>query len=218
MSSSTIDVDQPDWPSILRGVQDNLADRIHTSLPGIVKSYDVATQTCTVQLAVQLQGQNVPPLSDVPVCWPGGAAGFLHVPLAAGDTVMVLFAESDFSGWWSSGTVRAPMVLSRHGLHAVAIPGLRRDAAPLAVTGGHVTLAATAMLHLGADAATAFVALASLVDAQLNALRAAITAAKVLESAASGLGGMGFLDTQLNSPLSIPPWPSSVAATKVKAT
>lgn len=140
-------------------MQDSLAARIHTSLPAIVKSYDVATQVATVQLAVQLRGHSVPPLSDVPVCWPGGAAGFVHVPLAAGDTVLVVFTEEDFSGWHATGSVSAPRVLARHGLHAVAIPGLRRAATPLDVTGGHVTVGAASELRLGSDSASDPVAL-----------------------------------------------------------
>lgn len=168
--SDPTDIDLPDWPAILRGVQDQVQARIHTALPGKIRSYDVATQTAEVELVVQLGGEPVPPLADVPVCWPGGAAGFLHVPLAAGDTVMVLFAEEDFSKWFDTGSVSAPASLARHGLHAVAIPGLRRAATPLTVTAGHVTLAATDELRLGSDAATAFVALATLVDARLAAI------------------------------------------------
>ena len=148
------EVDQPSWPEIIRAIQAQTQAAIHTALPGIVKSYDTATQTATVQLSVQLQGVSVPPLPDVPVAWPGGAAGFLHVPLTAGDPVLVVFAEEDFSRWWTTGSVSSPAVLARHGLHAMAIPGLRRAAAPLAVTGGHVTLAATSALHLGSDTAT----------------------------------------------------------------
>ncbi len=153
------DIDEPDWAAILRGVQTNLQQRIHTSLPGVIRSYDVTTQTADVQLAVQLSGHNVPPLSQVPVMWPGGAAGGLHIPLAAGDTVLVVFAEEDFSRWLSTGSVSAPAVLARHGLHAIAIPGKLRT--PATVTGGHVTLAATGStaVHLGSDGATDAIAL-----------------------------------------------------------
>ncbi len=169
--SGPTDIDEPDWGTILRAVQTDLQQKIHTSLPGIVRAYDVATQTATIQLAVQLQGNNVPPLGPgIPVCWPGGAAGFLHVPLAVGDSVLVVFAEEDPSGWLDTGSVSAPRVLARHGLHAVAIPGLRRPATPLAVTGGHVTLGATSEVRLGSDGATDPVALKSLVEAAIQDL------------------------------------------------
>jgi hypothetical protein len=198
---------QPSWPEILDALQARTQRAIHTALPGTVKSYDVATQVATVQLVVQLEGVTVPPLADVPVCWPGGAAGFLHVPLAAGDPVLVVFAEEDFSRWWDTGSISAPTVLARHGLHAIAIPGLRRAAAPHSVTGGHVTLAATSELRLGSDAASAFVALANLVDARLSAIVSAFNS-HTHPTAAAGPPSVPTL------PMSSP---ASVAATKVKA-
>lgn len=212
-------INDPDWPEILRAVQAQLQDQLHTSCPGIVKAYDVATQTAKVQLAVQMKGTDgemttVPVLEDVPVVWPGGAQGHLHIPLAAGDTVMVVFGESDFGGWWETGSVSAPKSLARHDLNAVAIPGCRRAAAPLSVTGGHVTLAATSMLHLGTDTATAFVALANLVDARLATIQAAFDAHVHITTATVGA-------TPTPGVIASPAPPigplATVAATKVKA-
>lgn len=208
---SDTDIDTPDWPEIIRALQAQVQSRIHTALPAVIKSYDSSTQTATVELAVQLKGSKVPPLADVPVCWPGGAQGFLHIPLEAGDTCMVVFAEEDFSKWWESGSVSAPAVLERHGLHAMAIPGLRRAAMPQVTGDGRVTLAATDELRLGSDGATQYVALASLVAAQLTALKSAISGAAVV----AGDGGAAF-KTNLIAALSS--WPATVAATKVKAT
>jgi hypothetical protein len=195
--SGPSEVDQPEWPELLRAVQDNLADRIHTSLPAIVREYDVATQTATVELAVQLLGQNVPPLPEVPVMWPGGAAGFVHVPLTAGDTVLVVFSENDYSGWWATGSVSAPRVLARHGLHAVAIPGLRRAAAPLSVSSGHVTVGAASEVHLGSDGASDPVALKSLVEGALSDLfDGIITAAAAITAPGGGPAFVTALNTQ----------------------
>lgn len=166
---------QPSWPAILQGVIDKAQRNIHTALPGIVRAYSVAEQTATVQLAVQVDSETVAPLLEVPVCWLGGAAGFLHVPLAAGDTVLVVFCEEDYAKWWVSGSVSAPEVLQRHGLHAIAIPGLHRTG--VAATAGHVTLAAQSAVHLGGDGATDPVALKSLVEGALLDLLDGIIAA-----------------------------------------
>lgn len=209
MSIDTV-IDEPEWPDILRALQVQVQDRIHTALPGIVKGYDPTLQVAKIQLAVQLHGVNVPPLVDVPVCHPGGAAGVLHIPLLPGDTVMVLFAEQDFSRWWSTGSVSPPAFFRRHGFYAVAIPGLRRSSAAAPVSGGHVTLQTSTHIRLGDDSASAFVALASLVTAELNTLKSAISSAPVV----AGDGGASF-KAALVSALSS--WPSSVAATKVKA-
>lgn len=162
------EVSTPSWPEILRACQDQLASQVHTSLPGIIQSYSSTTQTCSVQLAVQLDGVTVPALDDVHVVWPGGAAGFLHVPLTAGDTVLVIFTEEDHSRWSLTGGVSAPAVLARHGLHAVAIPGFRPATAPLTVTGGHTTL--SGQLHLGTDGASDPVALKSRVETAISNL------------------------------------------------
>ncbi len=200
------DVDLPSWPDILRACQNQLADRIHTALPGICLSYDVTTQTATVQLAVQLRGETVPALADVPVVHPGGAAAFLHIPLATNDTVLVVFSEEDFGPWLVSGSVSAPAVLARHGLHAVAIPGLRRT--PLAVTSGHASLVASE-LRLGTDTAANFVALANLVDARISALVTYINT-HVHSGVTTGPGTSGAPGAPLASQ-------ASVAATQVKA-
>jgi hypothetical protein len=199
----------PSWPEIIRALQKQVQSQIHTSLPGKVRSYDVTTQTAEVELLVQLDGVEVPPLADVPVIWPGGSAGFLHVPLAANDTVMVVFAEEDFAKWYDTGSVSAPATLARHGLHAVAIPGLRRAAAPLTVTGGHVTLGATSELRLGSDAASVYVALATLVDARFAALVSYINT-HTHTGVTTGPGVSGV-------PAPLLAAQASVAATKVKA-
>lgn len=213
--SAFSDINEPEWPEILRGVQDSLAARIHTALPAIVKSYDSTTQTASVQLAVQLRGNNVPPLSDVPVAWPGGAAGFVHVPLAAGDTVLVIFTEEDFSRWYTTGSVSAPAVLARHGLHAVAIPGLRHAGAPFAATSGHVTVAATSELRLGSDTATAAVVLQTSPAAWKTAFDAWATA---LPATAAPLTDTAFKAAMvaLGNALTSAGWPGDFNATKVK--
>ncbi|MES2384539.1 MAG: Gp138 family membrane-puncturing spike protein [Pseudomonadota bacterium] len=209
------DIDEPSWAEILRGVQDSLAARIHTSLPGIVKAYDASTQTATIQLAVQLRGHSVPPLADVPVAWPGGAAGFFHAPLAAGDTVLVVFTEEDFSAWSASGSVSAPAVLARHGLHAVAIPGLRRPGAALAVTGGHVTVGAASEVRLGSDGASDPVALKSLVEGAVKDLLNGIISAAGSVTAPGGgpafVAALNLFKTSYELAL-------QVGADKVKAT
>lgn len=203
------DVDEPDWPSILRGVQDKLQARLHTALPGIVKTYNSATQRADVLPAVQVDGVTLPLLPDVPVAWPGGAAGFLHVPLAAGDTVMLLFSEEDFSQWHVTGSVSAPAVLQRHGLHAIAIPGLRSAKAPFGATEGHVTLAGTSEVRLGSDVATAAVALNPAVAANYTQLKSALDTV---------VGKLNALDPTATAAwdAAMVGWPVSAAATKVK--
>jgi hypothetical protein len=67
----------------------------------------------------------------VPVLWPRGGGMMLHMPLAAGDCVLLVFCEADFSPWRLSGSAQAPALLKRHGLYAYAIPGAAPDTKPL---------------------------------------------------------------------------------------
>lgn len=96
----------------------------------------------------------------------------------------------------------------RHGLPGVTVkvtPGAR---VLLGFDGGDPRQPYAALWHEGsvlevAIGGTLPVAIAQLVDAQLNALRTAITAAAATEAGASGLGGMTALDGNLAS------WPLS---------
>lgn len=170
---------QPNLADLLRAAIDRRQRQLHTALPGVVDSYDATTQTASVSLSVQLETaeggtfERVPSLADVPVVWPGGAVGFFHGDLSAGDPVMCIFSEADFGGWLATGSVLPPDFQRRHGLNGVAVPGLRRE--PLPVTGGHVTIGGSE-LRLGSDTAANFVALANLVDAHLTTIQAAYDA------------------------------------------
>ena len=118
---------------------------LHVALPGVVRSYDNATQTAEIEPGVQRvilaedeeEGEDTPEglpiLPAVLVLWPRAGSFFLHFPLVAGDSVMLLFSESDINEWRKSGGVVDPGVPARHGLSgAVAIPGMYPQGSPIA--------------------------------------------------------------------------------------
>lgn len=191
---------EPSWNETLDRVINARLRSVHTSLPGTIRSYDADEQTAQVELAVQIEGpggayERCPPLADVPVLHPGA--------WAAGDRCLVVFAEEDPSKWWATGSVEAPAVQQRHGLHATCI-----------------------VMVEGTNNAAQFVALANLVDLRLAQMAAAIGIAAQAEATASGLGGMTALAGALAIPpgVGVPPpppdapWPDgSVASVKVKA-
>jgi hypothetical protein len=74
-----------------------------------------------------------------------------------------------------------------------------------------VALPVSSLLHLGAVSGADFVALSGLVEAQLTALKSAISATVI----APNDGGASFKTTLLAA---LSAWPASTAATKVKAT
>ncbi len=96
---------------------------VHTAMVGEIRSYSEAKQTAEVTLAVHLESadgvfEEVSPLADVPVAWPGA--------WSAGDSCLLVFCEESFAKWFATGSVEPPEVLRRHGLHAVCIPLVAR--------------------------------------------------------------------------------------------
>ena len=235
-----IDVTQADDdrdPTIVEGVQavvqGERADQ-RTAIPATVQSYNLATQRATVQAGVQLQLLNgttisEPVFADVPVMWPSAGGYSIHAPLAAGDEVLVVFAERSIDEWLAAGGYNRVAGDTRRfsAQDAIAIPGLRsapnalpanaRPAGAVCVaaadgavrmeirTGGVVTIFASEV-RLGDDTATAL-ALANLVDSRLASIKTAYDTHTHV-SAAPG------------SPTAVPvpliPTLASVAATKAK--
>lgn len=133
----------------LSAILESHALDLHVALPGTVRSYDAGAQTAEIELGVQRvlpaedeedeedTPESLPILQSVPVAWPRGGSCFLHWPLAAGDTGLVVFCESDLSAWRESGGVVDPGVALRHGLSgAVFHPGLHVRGAPNASADG----------------------------------------------------------------------------------
>lgn len=114
---------QPSWPEVLDTVLTSRLRSVHTAMLGEIRSYSEADQTAEVMLAVELEATSgvfeaAPPLSDVPVLWPGA--------WSAGDSCLLVFCEESFAKWFETGSVEPPEVLRRHGLHAVCIPLVAR--------------------------------------------------------------------------------------------
>jgi hypothetical protein len=100
-------------PSVLAQILETRAAQTWTALPGIVRSYDAATQLASVQPAVQdfetgedgeRTDKTLPVIPDVPVAWPGGSG-------------------LDPSVWHRTGSVSKAADLGRHvPAHAFAVP------------------------------------------------------------------------------------------------
>jgi hypothetical protein len=130
----------PTLPDVIEAAVSRRLSGTHTAILGEMTSYDAAAFTCGAKLCAKINGQEVPDLADVPVVIPGA--------WAAGDSVLLVFSEEDFSGWFASGVVQAAPSKRRHGLYAVAVPLIARE-----------------------GQAVQFVALANLVDARLETIR-----------------------------------------------
>lgn len=155
---------------------------LHTACVGNIVSYSEDTQRATVRLGVAIDGVAVDDIHECPVTMPGA--------WPEGHPVLCVFCEQDISGWVAngySGPAAQPAVSRRHGYYPIAVP-------LAALPGEQVD----------------FVAIASKIDEQLNALKDAISNAVP-----------GFQDggTALQSGIvaALATWPGSVASSALKA-
>jgi hypothetical protein len=66
-----------------------------------------------------------PVIVDVPVVWPRGGGGQLHMPLRAGDGVLLVFSDKSLDAWMSTGGESTPSDDRFCDLSdAIALPGL----------------------------------------------------------------------------------------------
>lgn len=93
----------------------------HTSLPGIIKSFDPATNTATVQPAIRAVFEDgpvdLPLLVDVPVVCLGGGNFVQTFPIQPDDEVVLIFSERAIDFWWDRGGVQEA---AEHRLHDIS--------------------------------------------------------------------------------------------------
>jgi len=118
------------------GVENRIKD-LHTSMPGIIVSFDAATQTATVQPAIRrvfitrdetiqiLSPTDLPVLINVPIIYPRGGGFSLTFPVAVDDECLIVFCERSIDNWHTNGGINDPLARRFHALSdAVAHVGL----------------------------------------------------------------------------------------------
>lgn len=215
--------DEPTTAS--KGLAASAVARVNVALPGRVVSYDRAQQRANVELDILIPrrdrdgavtyGERVK-IPNVPVAWLNGAGGALTIDLEEGDIGMVRFCDRSIDEWLLTGgqDIEVADYLRRHDFNDAVFEPVARpfvDALPSSAWAAGAAVLSGDDVRLGSSAATAYVALASLVDARLSALEAVFSA----WVPAAGDGG-AVLKNALTALISTG-WPASVAATKVKA-
>ena len=118
--------------AITDAIQRRLVD-IHTSMPGIVESYDKTNQVADVTIAMnrtKIDGTSVPAikLPNVRVRFEKTQDAAITHPLKKGDEVLLIFNERDVDAWRGNGTIGTPQTNRRFSLSdVVAIPGYCSD-------------------------------------------------------------------------------------------
>ncbi len=119
---------------VLERFLDAREDELSVAMPGEVVRYDAEAQTADVRPLIHraLPRADAAPVREplpivraVPVCWPRAGRWYVHMPLAAGDTVLLVCCDRDPSRWRRTGQPSDPIDTRTHHLaHAVAIPGV----------------------------------------------------------------------------------------------
>jgi hypothetical protein len=122
--------------NIKQGVESRLKD-LHTSMPGIIESFDADTQLASIQPAIRrifitrdgdteiLTPSDLPILINVPVIFPRGGGFSLTFPVKKGDECLLNFCERSIDNWHETGKVKKPGARRFHSLSdATAFVGL----------------------------------------------------------------------------------------------
>ncbi len=132
---------QSPTPPDLRALLDSFKQEVLTSLNchllGKIISFDATKQTASVQIQqtkILPDGSTVPYplLTDCPVQFPSGGGAFLTLPVAAGDSCLVLFHDTDIDNWFETGNVAQPNSVRSHSLSdGLVIPGFSNLGDPI---------------------------------------------------------------------------------------
>lgn len=93
---------------------------LRVAIPGIIRSWNAATQTVSVQAAISEQivcnsesfrrkhGANkgfekLPELQDIPIVWPRSGGYMITFPISVGDECLVIFSDTCIDSWWQDG-------------------------------------------------------------------------------------------------------------------
>ncbi len=154
----------PDLRALLGQLKTDIFTTFNCHQLGTIQSFNASKQTATVSVNLlrMVPDLNVTPtvyrnisyplLVDVPVFINSGGSGYLTLPIAAGDTCLVLFNDRDIDTWFSTGSIAEPNSQRCHDLSdglalvgfrslANALQGFDTDNAVLAFEGGKIKVA-----------------------------------------------------------------------------
>ncbi len=113
--------------NIKQGIESHIKE-LHTSMPGIIESFDAATQLASVQPAIKrvfktdlgdreiLTPSPLPILINVLVQFPRGGGFSLTFPVKKGDECLLVFCERSIDNWHKFGGVKDPGARRFHAL------------------------------------------------------------------------------------------------------
>ena len=116
---------------LLHRAKDDTIKAINCMQIGNIESYNALKNTAKVSIKmtrVMAEGTEIsyPQLEDCPVFILGGGGASITLPIAAGDTCLVLFNDRNIDNWWYDGRVMAPADSRAHSISdGIVLVGLR---------------------------------------------------------------------------------------------
>ena len=124
-----------DPETAMRTALDSNQAQMWVAFPAIVTSVDLTAMTLECTPAIKgiqtnpngsTQYVTLPPLVDVPICFPSAGGFSLTLPITTGDEVLIVIASRCIDSWWQQGGIQVPMETRMNDLSdGFAIPGPR---------------------------------------------------------------------------------------------
>ena len=106
--------------NVLERFEKNLLTKLNCAKVGKIKTFYANTQTADIEI------DNYPQISGVPVSFICGANFSIQVPIEQGDDCIVLFCDGDLDNWVNGEGYIPAFSQDRHGLNgAVALVGIK---------------------------------------------------------------------------------------------
>lgn len=124
--------DTPSLTEVIESVLERRLLDLHTSIPGIIQSYDPNNKTVDVRPAIKRKfiedgsEQELNLITDVPVAFLQTNSFIFSVPLQKGDEVLLIFSERSMDKWLRDGKIVNPEDPRKFDLSdAIAVPILK---------------------------------------------------------------------------------------------
>lgn len=184
----------PQIEELIKNAIEQRLVQLHTSMPGVIAKYDPQKQVADVRPCLKRKypsGEIVelPLLTNIPVAHPRAGKARIHLPLKEGDSVEICFSERSLENWNAKGGIVDPEDPRKHHLSDAYIkPCFYPNKDPFLVTepeaieivndaaeifikkDGTISIKGSSLL-LGDHSLSEFVAIASKVKTEIEALR-----------------------------------------------
>lgn len=154
---TTVPILKPELRDIMDAIRRETMAALNCVQIGEITAYDAAANTASVAIKSVKQfadGSTLeyPELGDCPVFILGGGGAALSMPIASGDTCLVLFADRDIDTWHYTGSTDVPNTNRMHSISdAIVLVGVRPSTNPVVATGGIVHLKAAESVRFESD-------------------------------------------------------------------